>query len=500
MVQRVNRGRSTSHNSKHYFKQHQRETPPQAASRLAWIEVAPDVPYFGDDQGEAWTPVGQNDAITWPDLAGSFRRRNLAGVEAYLERLAAHGVTCLRLMLEYCQGEHRYLERPAGHFQPNMIRLWDDIFSLCQKYQLRILLTPYDTFWMWRRWSKHPYRKANGGPCSTRSRWLLCPETRAAIKQRLAFATERWGGSGALFAWDLWNELHPAHAEDSAEFLADFVEDVSGFLRKTELRLHGRTHPQTVSFFGPSIHYDPRIAACAFRHPALDFASTHFYESGSIDHPRNTVDPAISAGRLVREALAEIEDNRPFFDSEHGPIHTFKDRRKTLPEPFDDEYFRHIQWAHLASGAAGGGMRWPNRHPHSLTPGMRAAQCALAQFLRLIDWRRFGRRNWNQELKLSDPAFAAFGCGNTAQAIIWLLRTDTQGKDGTIQQNAKARSPQVQIPDLEAGHYCVTAWDTRLGTPVKVFELRHSGDDLLNLPVPPVTTDIALAIRRQKLY
>lgn len=73
--------------------------------------------------------------------------------------------------------------------------------------------------------------------------------------------------------------------------------------------------------------------------------------------PRDTVAPALAVGRLIRAALAEAAIGRPVFDSEHGPIHTFKDRKRTLPEPFDDEYFRHIQWAHLASGGAGGGMR-----------------------------------------------------------------------------------------------------------------------------------------------
>jgi mannan endo-1,4-beta-mannosidase len=463
-------------------------------AKMPWIEVAKGAPYFITEEGVDWTPIGQNDAITWPDLAGGFRRRNLASVEAYLSMLAHHGVTCLRLMLEYCHREHRYLERPAGHFQPNMIRLWDDLFTLCEKYHLRILLTPFDTFWMWRRWSKHPYRQGNGGPCAERSRWLLCAETRAAIKQRFAFATERWGGSGALFAWDLWNELHPAHAEDSAEALAEFVDDISDFLRKTELRLHGRAHPQTVSVFG--FENDPRITACAFRHPTLDFASIHFYERNTIDHPKNTVEPAISAGRLTRQSIAEIEDNRPFFDSEHGPIHTFNDRRTTLPEPFDDEYFRHIQWAHFASGGAGGGMRWPNRHPHSLTPGMRSAQRALAGFLSLIDWQQFQRRNWNEEIKLSDPAFVAFGCGDEAQAVIWLLRQDTLGKEGMLQTDVEARCPSLQIPAPGAGHYRVTAWDTRSGHSLGTFELSHSGENVLSFTTPPITTDLALAINR----
>src|SRR5205085_9840294 len=134
----------------------------------------------------------------------------------------------------------------------------------------------------------------------------------------------------------------------------------------------------------------------------------HLYEEDTIDFPRDTVVPAISTGRLIREALAEIRDGRPVFDSEHGPIHTFKDHGRSLFEAFDDEYFRHMQWAHFASGGAGGGMRWPNRHPHHLTAGMHAAQQALARFTPLVDWRRFGRRNLNAEVVVSSPDVRAF--------------------------------------------------------------------------------------------
>src|SRR5688500_4342467 len=74
---------------------------------MPWIQVAKNSPYFITDKGDDWTPVGQNDAITWPELRGAFLRKDLSGVEFYLRMLAQHGVTCLRLMLEYCHGEHR---------------------------------------------------------------------------------------------------------------------------------------------------------------------------------------------------------------------------------------------------------------------------------------------------------------------------------------------------------------------------------------------------------
>jgi mannan endo-1,4-beta-mannosidase len=462
---------------------------------LPWIEVAKGAPYFVTEQGEDWTPIGQNDAITWPELAGAFRRRDLPRAESYFAHLQQSGVTVLRLMLEYCHTGHRHLERPVGVFQPNMVRLWDDLFALAERYGLRILLTPYDTFWMWLRWDRHPYNTKCGGPCERSDQWLLSQEMRAAIKQRFSFAIERWGGSGALFAWDLWNELHPAHGGNSTDPFADFISDLSDFVRKEEQRLYGRAHPQTVSFFGPTLVENPHIAEVIFRHPILDFASTHFYERDTIDYPRNTVDPAISTGRLIREALGEIQDLRPFFDSEHGPIHLFKDRKVTLPEPFDDEYFRHMQWAHFAAGGAGGGMRWPNRHPHSLTQGMRSAQDALARFLPLIDWQHFRRRNLNDELRAAPDGVALFGSGDGEQAVVWLLRTDTVGSDGRLQERAAVLPVTVSIPALRPGCYQVTMWDTRRGCAAGSREIAHEGVEALRIETA-ITTDLAFAVRK----
>ena len=418
---------------------------------LPWIVVQPGVPYFRTDAGASWTPIGQNDAVTWPELAGLFRRRDLAGVEAHLRWLKANGVTCLRLMLEYCQGEHRYLERPAGRFVPNMVQLWDDLFALLERVGLHVLLTPYDTFFMWRRWRHHPYNRTNGGPCRSRRQWLACPAMREAIKARLAFASDRWGGSPALFAWDLWNEMHPVHANGDLAAFAPFIADVGPWLRARETTRYGRAHLQTVSVFAHELIRHPALAEPIFRHLSLDFANPHLYEHGTIDHPRDTVAPARAVGRLIAAAVADASDGRPVFDSEHGPIHSFKDRKRTLPEPFDDEMFRHMQWAHVASGGAGGGMRWPNRHPHVLTSGMRHAQAALARVVAEIDWTTFRRQTLNDAL---DPieGVAAFACSDDRQALIWLLRTDTIDRHGMVAAAAEPRSVDLVVPGLTARH------------------------------------------------
>lgn len=46
---------------------------------LPWIVRAPGVPCFMTEHGEARTPIGQNDSVAWPELNGSYRRRNLVG-------------------------------------------------------------------------------------------------------------------------------------------------------------------------------------------------------------------------------------------------------------------------------------------------------------------------------------------------------------------------------------------------------------------------------------
>jgi hypothetical protein len=459
---------------------------------LSWVTVAPAAPYFLTDSGQPWTPIGQNDAVTWPDLLGLFQRRNLVAVEKHFAWLAAHGVNCLRLMLEYCQTEHRYLEKPVGRFQPHMVRLWDDLFALCAKYGLRVLLTPFDTYWMGRRWRHHPYQQAQGGPGTTRAQWLRCPQMRAAIKNRLSFAAERWGGTGVIFAWDLWNELPPAKATRHAAGLAEFIQDVSQHLRTVEARCFGRAHLQTVSVFGPTLSAHPGLGDLVFRHPDLDFATSHFYDAATISRPQNALDPALHTAELVGQILKQLPANRPFLDSEHGPLDTFKNGRQ-LPEAFDDEYFRCMQWAHLAAGGVGGGLRWPYRHPHVLTHGMRAAQRSLAGFVNLLDWAQFQRRNITTQIRLSTTAVRCVASGDAHQAVVWLVRPETLTTRSGRQPPRAALAVQLRLPGLQPGAYNVCSWDTRTGR-ISDQLLVHSEQQELAVLVKSLEVDLALAI------
>ncbi len=431
-----------------------RRAAPPSEGTPAWVRCAPGAPYFETEAGEVWTPVGHNEAVTWPRLGGLHRRRDVAPVEAHFADLGAHGVTCLRLMLDYSQVPHRALEHRVGQFSPAMVRMWDDLIALGEKHGIRFLLTPFDTFFMVKRWKSHPYSRHAGGPAKSLQTIFTCPETRAAVINRLLFATRRWGHSPAVFAWDLWNEIDTLHAGHDIAATSDFVTEISAALRAEELRLYGRTHPQTVSVFHPTMVKRPELADIIFRHPSLDFASVHLYEKGTIDAPRRSLDPALATARLIGEGIAHCPPGRPLLDTEHGPIHTFKDRRITLPDAFDTECFRRTQWAHIATGGAGGGMRWPYRHPHVLLPAMHEAQAVLADFLPLIDWQHFNRQPLGARLSVNDFAGLVCGCGDDRQAIVALMPNEGDG----------CTARHLDITGLEPGCYDVTQVNTVTGS------------------------------------
>lgn len=127
---------------------------------------------------------------------------------------------------------------------------------------------------------------------------------------------------------------------------------------------------------------------------------------------------------------------------------------------------------------------------------MRQAQRALAQFLPFINWQVFNRKNWNHEITLSSSRFTAFGCGNEAQAIVWLLQTDRKGKRGMLPKGAQACSLEVTLPMAATGHYLIITWDTVSGSVVDRWTIHHQGQKKLCIPVIVNTADVAFAIVR----
>ena len=142
-------------------------------------------------------------------------------------------------------------------------------------------------------------------------------------------------------------------------------------------------------------------------------------------------------------------------------------------------------------------MRWPNRHPHTLTHGMRRAQKSLAGFTSLIDWKRFKRRNLNEEVQKSTSDVAVVACADQEQALVWILRTDTVRKrGGMVNRDAAPLEVGLKVPGMSEGKYHFTIWNTAEGIPMLQEEAQNTTSGSLRVVIPAVVTDVALAIRR----
>ena len=469
------------------------EPAPLATGAGSAVRVAPGRHYFMTGDGSPFLLLGHNDAICWPNLAPLREPGGRDAVLSHLRMLAAHGVTVLRLMLEYGEDGDWFFEDPAGCPLPQAVRYWDDLIGLCEQAGLRLLLAFWDTFHLSVRWDLHPYSRPGSG-FDAPGCFCTSKTARAVQKERLRFCLERWGGSPAIFGYDLLNEMHPAWGGDPEE-QHRWIAEMADFVRRVERERWGHTHLLTVSTFGglPEEAYQDLI----LRHPALDFASTHVYEFGRIDNPVNTIDGALAMQDAVRFALASMREPRPYTDSEHGPIHLFMDHKRQLPEAVDAEYFHNLAWAHLASGGAGGGMRWPFRDPHILTAGMHAVQRGMARFARALDWTRFAPRPIDLDLYIHPILpILPFGCADCSQGLVWLLRDLRQ--PGT---SAPLPPADLLLPKLPAGRYRATFWDTWQGRPLgeRVFEAGPAGQASRRprLPLPSFERDLAVTFRAE---
>ncbi len=136
-------------------------------------------------------------------------------------------------------------------------------------------------------------------------------------------------------------------------------------------------------------------------------------------------------------------------------------------------------------------MRWPNRHPHVLTAGMREAQRAIAGFLPLIEWTCFRRRNLNEEIKVT--GFHAFCCADERQAVLWLVRGRSLALDGRVRRDAEPLPAAVAIPGLGDRAYRIDSWDTVAERVVATRVARPEGG-ILRFTSEPIVADRAFAI------
>jgi hypothetical protein len=462
-------------------------TVPALPTYNGYITVTQNGRYFQDELGQGFIVIGQNDAITWPGLVELLKGRSPEVCEAYIKDLREHGINVSRVMMEYAQFDFGLMENPMGVYSQSVIDFWDKFIGLAEKHNLYLLLTPYDTFWQVINWKKNPYNAGNGGPCKQMRDWLTSPEVIASHKARWEFMIKRWGGSPNIFAWDIMNEIE-LYWGCTPEEIDAYITEMATYIRDLEMQVWGRTHLLTTSAAAPV----PcgKLGHVIYNHPLLDFANTHLYGGLGTREPVDTIECAVEMMDGVKMSIQSIYNTRPYLDTESGPIDGWIKNRK-----FDREYHHNMSWAHLASGGASTGMRWPYTKPHHILPEMRDNLLGVARLAATIDWTTFNSRNVSENVRASKPGILKAGCADGKTALIWLLL------DKRVRRSASFNNVDLRIKHVvEDGEYVAEVWETYTGTPVASFEVTVE-DNIGKFSLPALDAnmrDLALVLRQVK--
>jgi mannan endo-1,4-beta-mannosidase len=146
-------------------------------------------------------------------------------------------------------------------------------------------------------------------------------------------------------------------------------------------------------------------------------------------------------------------------------------------------------------------MRWPARHPHIITAGMRGAIKSMSDFATRLDWRHFSPRDALADINLcmDDVTYDGahlFACRDEKQALIWLLRTAPKDHRGILPPREPLRNLTLSLRGLAPGRCSIEAWDTRQGHSLWQVAGNISLDGALHFTLPQLSNDLALAISR----
>ena len=375
-----------------------------------YVSVLPGGRYFQHSDGSPLIPIGYNHNPDWPEFEESNPERPVydpSETSHYMAHLKASGVNVLRMMLETPPTGN--LEDPIGTFSPEHVRWLDTIILAARKNDIKLIVTPWDTFWMNLRFDTTPYNPALGGTLNQKIDFITSPILRAQEKRRIRFIIDRWGNSGTIFSWELLNEADLWWGETPVQ-LHEWIADMAAFAKSYESKKWHRNHLLNVSIAEPM----PKgaLGLDAYGLSVLDYATTHLY-IGPARAPTEAVGPALAIREGVIYSLGHISDMRPYMDTENGPIDHWIDSEK-----LDDDVFLGMIWAHLASGAAGSGFRWPYRNPHHLTEGMLSELKAMSVFAQKVPWRSLAgtRSTFNS---LGEKGTATCGFGTRQTAVTW---------------------------------------------------------------------------------
>ncbi|MCL4191879.1 MAG: cellulase family glycosylhydrolase, partial [Thermoguttaceae bacterium] len=277
----------------------------------------------------------------------------LAQMDRWMRALADNGGNYIRIWLSspFWDPEH---ER-AGVYDEQQAKRVDALLELARRHGIRVKMTiehfreidPENVRQSWAVKSLH--HVSRGGTAKDMPDWLASEASRAQFRQKLAWLRDRFGEQGAIYAWELWNEVNAVRGGDYLGWSEAMLPELARlFPRNMTL--------QSLGSFDSDRARDPYRRLCQMQNN--DVAQVHRYldPGASLSVCHGPVD--VLAADAVRELLA-MNPGRPVILAEGGavePRHTGP--FKLYAKDTAGIILHDVLFAPFFAGAAGAGQCW----------------------------------------------------------------------------------------------------------------------------------------------
>lgn len=256
---------------------------------------------FELSDGREFWPIGANLAWTTERNVERFYRRALSG-------FAQEGLNWTRIWMSHwgrlnLDWLHPHSGRsPAfGRLDLDVAKRWDRVLELAEEHGVYVQLVLQHHGQVSSRvnsnWAEHPWNAANGGFLNTPEEFFTSEKARQLTKLKYRYAVARWGWSPAIFAWELFNEVHWTDAMRTPEgraTVAAWHAEMAAYIRSLDAYGHlitTSTHDlrdatyEAMDFYQPHL-YAPNMIAAVQRYPvsAANLARPVFYGEVGDDH------------------------------------------------------------------------------------------------------------------------------------------------------------------------------------------------------------------------
>jgi hypothetical protein len=293
--------------------------------RLPAVRVNPKDPHqFIRSDGVPYLPIGAN--VAWPPDGQAADRY----YPAALAKFAAARLTWMRVWMAHWSGLNLdWLPVGAG-FSPkppaldlDVAQRWDRIVESADDdgVYLQMVLQYHGQYTTYNdsNWAQNPWNAANpDGWLTNPADFFTDAKARLITMLKYRYIVARWGWSPAVFAWELFNEVHWTNAmrEGHEDAVAKWHDDMAGVIRTCDIYHHLITTSTEnlrspvyakLDFYQPHLYpSNPLAAARTFDPDASQLDKPVFYGESGDDHADIPAAETASGSTLAPAAWAAL--------------------------------------------------------------------------------------------------------------------------------------------------------------------------------------------------